>query len=140
MPGDPNDPAYIPSLAGLQTRAQVNTLIQNQVAAGGPGAQQQFSQNLQSAQSQLQQLKDKINKWGGESSDDIMPEGFKPNNQKTKSFFQRLEFGTDFQAQRAQYMFPITTDIGLSVGYKLNDKSIIGVGASYKNWLWNWVG
>ncbi|HEV8286379.1 MAG TPA: hypothetical protein VGQ09_18855 [Chitinophagaceae bacterium] len=27
MPGDPNDPAYIASLAGLQTRAQVNNLI-----------------------------------------------------------------------------------------------------------------
>jgi hypothetical protein len=28
---------------------------------------------LQGAQSQLQQLKDKINKWGGGSSEDIMP-------------------------------------------------------------------
>ncbi|MDB5223397.1 MAG: hypothetical protein JWN83_2064, partial [Chitinophagaceae bacterium] len=36
--------------------------------------------------------------------------------------------------------FPATTDIGLSVGYKLNDKSTLGIGASYKVGLgkgWN---
>jgi hypothetical protein len=139
MPGDPNDPAFQASLAGLQTRAQVNSLIQNQISAGGPNARQQFSQNLQSAQSQLQQLKDKINKWGGGSSEDIMPDGFKPNNQKTKSFFKRLEYGTDIQTQRATNFFPITTDLGLSVGYKLNDKSIVGFGAAYKmGWGSGW--
>jgi len=136
---DPNNPAYLASLAGLQTRSQVNSLIQSQIAAGGPNVQQQFSQNLQAAQSQLQQLKDKINKWGGGSSDEIMPEGFKPNNQKTKSFFERLEYGTDIQTQRATNLFPITSDLGVSVGYKLNDKSIIGFGASYKiGWGSGW--
>ncbi|MBP7558659.1 MAG: hypothetical protein KA821_20480, partial [Chitinophagaceae bacterium] len=53
LPGDPNDPTQAASLAGLQTRAQVNNLIQNQLAAGGPNAQAQFRQNLQDAQSQL---------------------------------------------------------------------------------------
>src|SRR5436190_1865657 len=136
---DPNNPAYLASLAGLQTRSQVNSLIQNQIGAGGPGAQQQFSQNLQGAQSQLQQLKDKINKMGGGNSDEIMPEGFKPNGQKTKSVWQRIELGTDFQAQRATNFFPVTSDIGLSLGYKLNDKSVIGIGASYKmGWGKGW--
>ena len=136
---NPNDPAYLASLAGLQTRSQVNSLIQNQIVAGGPGAQQQFSQNLQQAQSQLQQLKDKINKWGKGSSDDIMPEGFKPNDQKTKSFLQRLELGTNFQSQKATNFFPVVSDIGLSVGYKLNEKSVIGIGASYKmGWGSGW--
>ena len=139
MPGDPNDPSYQASLAGLQTRAQVNSLIQNQFSAGGSTAQQQFSQNVQAAQSQLQQLKDKLNKWGGGSSEDMMPDGFKPNNQKTKSFFQRLEFGSNVQTQGSRVMFPITTDLGLSVGYKLNDKSIIGLGTSYKmGWGTGW--
>ena|SRR5436190_11168548 len=139
MPGDLNDPTFQASLIGLQTRAQVNSLIQNQIAGGGPGAQQQFSQNLQGAQSQLQQLKNKINQLGGGSSDDIMPEGFKPNDQKTKSIWQRIELGTDFQAQRATNLFPVTSDIGLSLGYKLNDKSVIGIGASYKmGWGKGW--
>jgi len=137
MPGDPTDPSYTASLAGLQTRTQVNNLIQRQVASGGPGAQAQFRQNLQQGQSQLNELKEKLLKSpsfgnGGGGSDDIMAQGFKPNNQKTKSFLQRLEYGTNIQTQRATYFFPVTTDLGLSVGYKLNDKSVIGIGASYK--------
>jgi len=140
MPGDPNDPTYIASLAGLQTRAQVNNLIQQQISAGGPNAQAQFQQNIQQAQSQLQQLKNKITQYGGGSNDDIMPEGFKPDNQKTKNFLKRLEYGTNIQTQKAQYVFPTTSDLGVSIGYKLNDKSIIGLGASYKLGLghgWN---
>ncbi len=61
-----------------------------------------------------------------------MPEGFKPNNQKAKSFFKRLELGTNIQSQKANGFFPTTSDIGVSLGYKLNDKSIIGIGGSYK--------
>ena len=132
MPGDPNDPANLASLAGLQTRAQVNNLIQQQIAAGGPNAQQQFQQNLQNAQSQLSQLKDKVMKFGGGNSDDIMPEGFKPNNQKTKSFWNRWELGTNFQSQRSAGLLPTTTDIGISAGFKINDNSIIGIGGSTK--------
>jgi hypothetical protein len=146
MPGDPNDPAYLASLAGLQTRAQVNSLIQNQLAVGGPNAMQQFQQNLQAAHSQLNELKQKMLKNSplgdgdvGGSSDDIMPEGFKPNNQRTRSFFQRVELGVNFQTQRATNFFPIMSDIGLSAGYKLNDKSIIGIGVAYKlGWGSGW--
>jgi len=140
IPGDPNDPTYLASLTGLQTRVQVNNLIQQQIASGGPNAQAQLQQGIQQAQSQMQQLKNKLMQFGKGSSDDIMPQGFKPNNQKTKSFLKRLEYGTNIQAQRSTYFFPATTDLGLSVGYKLNDKSIIGLGASYKVGLgrgWN---
>lgn len=129
VPGDPITPA---SLAGLQTRAQVNGLIQQQLAAGGPGAMQQFQQNIQAAQSQLTELKNKILKNGGSSSDANLAEGFKPNSQKTKTFLQRLEFSTNIQTQGARSFFPVTSDMALSLGYKLNDKSIVGVGASYK--------
>ena len=135
-----NDPAYIASLAGLQTRVQVNNLIQQQIAPGGLNAQAQFQQGIQQVQSQMQQLKNKLMQFGKGSSDDVMPQGFKPNSQKTRSFLKRLEFGTNIQAQKSTNFFPATTDLGLSVGYKLNDKSIIGVGASYKIGLghgWN---
>jgi len=143
MPGDPNDPAgAVANLSGLQTRVQVNSLIQQQIVSGGPNAQQQFRQNLQAAQSQLQQMKNKVISLGGNNSNDEMPEGFKPNNQKTKNFFQRLEYGTNIQSQKSSYFFPMTTDLGLSVGYKLNDRSIIGLGVSYKLGLgrgWNHI-
>jgi hypothetical protein len=136
---DPNDPNYAASLSGLQTRASVQQLIQNQLAAGGPNGQQQLQANLQQAQSQLQQLKDKATKWGTGSSEDILPEGFRPSSQKTKSFLQRLELGTNIQSQKSTSFFPVTSDVGLSLNYKINDNSLIGIGASYKlGWGSGW--
>lgn len=129
-PDDPTDPLYLQALTGLQTRVQVNQLIQQQISAGGPGALQQVQNNIRQAQDELLQLKDKmINK--GFSSDDDIPD-FKPNQQKTKSFLRRLEIGTNMQSQRNDAFFPVTSDIGLSLGYKLHDKGIIGIGGSYK--------
>lgn len=131
--------AGMASLAGLQTRAQVNGLIQQQLSAGGPNAMQQFQQNMQGAQAQLNELKNKILKNGGSSSDDNLAEGFKPNTQKAKTFWQRLELGANVQSQKATAFFPVTSDLALSVGYKLNDKSMIGIGASYKlGWGRGW--
>jgi len=137
---DPKDPAYVAGLAGLQTRVQVNNLIQQQIASGGLSAQAQCQRGIQQAQTQMQELKNKLMPFDKRSSDDIIPEGFKPGSQKTKSFLKRLEYGTNIQAQRSTNFFPATTDLGLSIGYRLNDKSIIGIGASYKVGLghsWN---
>ncbi|MBL7730889.1 MAG: hypothetical protein JNM88_06895, partial [Chitinophagaceae bacterium] len=132
LPQTPSQGGGLNSLAGLQTRAQVSGLIQQQLSGGGPNAMQQFQQNMQAAQSQLNELKNKLIKSGGSSSDGNMAEGFKPNNQKSKTFLQRLEYSANVQSQKATAYFPVTSDLGLSVGYKLNDKSVIGVGASYK--------
>jgi phage host-nuclease inhibitor protein Gam len=119
---------YGSSLAGLQTRASVQGLIQQRMAAMGPGAAQTIQQNIQAAQSQLNQLK---NKFSGTGNTGDMPD-FKPNNQKTKSFLQRLEYGFNFTTAKTNYYFPNTADIGLSLGYRINDKSVAGVGMSYK--------
>ena len=118
-------------MAGLQTRASVQSIIQDRIAAGGPNAQQQFSQNLQQGQAALNSLKTKIIQAGGGSSDANIPD-FKPNSQKSKTFLQRLELGSNFQFAKNNSLVPTTADIALSVGYKLNDKSVIGIGASYK--------
>ena len=119
------------STAGLQTRASMNALIQTRLAAGGPNAQAQLHQNLDQAKAQLSQLKDKIIKAGGNNSDTDIP-NFKPNTQKTKTFWQRIEYGSDFQFAKNNTLMPTTADIALNIGYKLNDKSIIGLGGSYK--------
>ncbi len=119
------------SLAGLQTRASVNSLIQNRIAAGGPNAMAEVQQNLQQAQAELSKLKDKILKAGSGNSDADIPD-FKPNTQKPKTFFQRLEYGINFQFGKSNSLMPGTADIGLSLGYKINDKSLIGIGAGYK--------
>ena len=121
--------ATMQSIAGLQTRSNVQSLIQARLASGGPNAQQQFNQNMQMARDQLRQLKDKVVKSGGK---DIEAPDFKPNMQKTKTFFQRIEYGGNFQFSKNNSLLPSTADIGLSLGYKINDKSIVGVGASYK--------
>jgi len=115
---------------GLQTTSQVNSFIRSQFGNLTPDLHQQFQQNISEVQSAIQQLKNKIGTSGG-SSDDAMP-NFKPNNQKVKSFAERLEYGFNIQARRAQYYFPQTNDIALSLGYRLNDRSVIGVGLSYK--------
>lgn len=122
-------------LAGLQTRSQVNRLISDRLgsaATGAAGSGNPLQAQIQQAQGQLDQLKDKMNKLGGGSSDMAMPEGFKPNSQKTKTFLQRLEYGLNLQSQRSSNLLPSISDIALTVGYKLTDKSIIGLGASYK--------
>lgn len=119
------------SLAGLQTRAGVNSLIQNRIAAGGPNAMAEVRQNLQAAQSEINKLKDKLLKAGSGSSESELPD-FKPNTQKAKTFLQRIEYGFNLQFGKRNNWIPGTTDIALTVGYRLNDKSVIGIGASYK--------
>lgn len=126
----PGNAGSAQSMAGLQTRVQVQQLIQTQFSGGGLSAQQVVQQSVQQAQQQLSQLKDKLAKLGGGSSDMEMPD-FKPNSQRTKSFWKRLEYGTNLQSVKSNF-FPTTTDIGLSVGYRLNDKAVIGIGGSYK--------
>jgi hypothetical protein len=126
LPSNYGDPA---SLGGLQTRDQVAALIQQQVSAGGASGAAALQANLQSAQSQLDGYKDKLSRLG--SGDIDMPD-FKPNEQRTKTFWKRLEYGTNFQTTRNNYYFPTVSDLGLSVGYKLSDRSTFGVGASYK--------
>ena len=136
LPGSTNATA---SLAGLQTRAMVQQGLIDRFGAAALSPSGAVGSGLQNAQSQLNQLKDKVMKFGGSSSDDILPEGFKPNEQKTKSFLKRLEYGANVQSQKATNFFPVTSDLGLSLGYKLNDKSVIGIGASYKmGWGKGW--
>jgi hypothetical protein len=129
--GIPSNYGTAEGLVGLQTRDQVLGMIQSQVGQGGSSASSMVSQNLQAAQQDITKLQNKLTSLGGGSGDMDMP-NFKPNEQKKKTFLQRLEFGTDIQSQHASYYFPTTTDLGFSVGYKITDKNTIGVGAAYK--------
>jgi len=115
---------------GLQTRDMVQQVLQGTVSAGGSGGMAALENSLSTAHEQLDQLKDKLSSLGNGSGDIDMPK-FKPNNQKTKTFLNRLEFGTNIQTVRANGYFPTATDIGLSLGYKISDKGTIGVGTSF---------
>jgi hypothetical protein len=125
--GNPSAPT---ALAGLQTRDQVGALIGQQISAAGAGGLASIQGNIQAAQSKFSSYKDKLLQAGGGNSDQEAPE-FRPNGQRTKTFWRRLEYGANFQTTKNNY-FPTTTDFGVSIGYKLNDRSTIGIGASYK--------
>ncbi len=131
LPGsDPNDPSAQASLAGLQTRATVNNLIQQQIASAGPGGQAQFSANLQAAQTQLNELKNKISTLGGSSSDAELPEGFSKNDQRTKRFWKKWEAGINVQSNRSNGIMPVSSLVGLSAGFKPNNWFTGGFGVA----------
>lgn len=119
------------NIAGLQTRASVAGLIQQRIAMGGPNAMAQVSQNLSQAHQEMNSLKAKILKLGGNTNDFDLP-NFTPNQQKTKKFLKRFVFGTDFQFGRSSLSYPASTDLGFSLGYKLNNVSLIGIGTNAK--------
>jgi uncharacterized protein YoxC len=130
VPGATPDPV---ALAGLQTRTGTQNLLQQQLQGmGGNSDPSQYLQSqVQAANTAMNNLKDKINQAGGGGSSMEIPD-FKPNSQKTKTFWKRLEWGLNIQSQKPNGLFPVTTDMALTVGYKLNDKSTIGTGLSYK--------
>jgi hypothetical protein len=115
-----------PGWPGLQTSSQVNELIQ-QTVAGGPNSLQALQSSMQQAQAQMQQLKNKVSAVGQGEGEVDMP-NFKPNNQRVKSFWNRWELGANLQSTRSNEWLPSATQFGLSAGYKLNDRSVIGVG------------
>lgn len=117
-------------IPGLQTRAAIQQQLLQRFG-NGPDVTRALQQNIQSAQAQLNQLKNKVAKIGGGSSDTDIP-GFKPNTQKVKSFWRRIEIGINVQSVKANSYFPVTSDLALSAGYKVNDRSIIGAALSYK--------
>ncbi|MEO6915600.1 MAG: hypothetical protein ABI151_08070 [Chitinophagaceae bacterium] len=117
-------------LAGLQTRESVMKDMLERFGSEGK-IQEVLHAQAHDARAQLNQLKEKVSKMGGNGSEEPMPD-FKPNGQKTKSFLHRLELGTNLQNVKGNGFLPATTDLGLSVGYKINDKSIVGLGGSYR--------
>ena len=124
-------------IAGLQTSSSLSSMIQSKISAGGPNAQQVFAEKMKNVQNEISQLKDKVAKQGGSTGSTEIPD-FKPNPQKSKTFFQRLEFGVNLQTQRSSAYFPAATTLAGTVGYKLNSSGIIGFGFSYRLGLGDW--
>lgn len=120
----------IPVVNGLAIRSSVQSFIQANIPLSKPfNPFTQIQQQLPEAKSQLDQLKNKLNEVGG-MKNKAMPD-FKPNTQRTKTIWKRIEYGTDVQFGKSVNYIPATGNIALKLGYKLNDKSIVGVGANY---------
>jgi hypothetical protein len=114
----------------LQTRAIVQKMIQDKIGAGGPAGEQQVMQQVQQSENALGELRNKLLALG--TKEIPADPGFKPNSQKTKSLWKRLEYGANLQFAPATGILPSMADLGLSLGYKLNDKASLGVGAAFK--------
>lgn len=118
-----------PPIYGIPSRQMVQQAIQANFNGTVPDISSMVSHQVGDAQAMMDQLQQKLNNLGIAGKE--MPD-FTPNTQKVKSFQKRLEYGADLQFGKAAYMFPSTANIGLQLGYKLNDKSSIGIGAAYK--------
>jgi hypothetical protein len=114
---------------GMQTKVQIAQAVQGQV--GGAAGATALQNSLQSAQSQLDTYKDKLSKLGIGNGDAAMP-NFKPNDQKTKTFLKRLQYGFDLQATHYNNFYPALLSLGVSLGYKLGHSNVVGVGAAYE--------
>lgn len=127
----PSDELSLLDTGTLQTNAKIQESLNSRIMSGKQDAASFFSSKIQEGKSQLNEMKEKITNLDLGASDVDIP-SFKPNMQKTKSFWKRLEFGTTIQNTRGNQYLPISSDLALVIGYKLNDKSIIGFGTSYK--------
>ena len=113
---------------GLQSRVAVQQLISERLnIIGGSNPGSYLIEQLNGAQSQVNQLRNSMNT----SGDGDMPD-FRPNTQRTKNFFKRIEAGFNLQTQQGDNTFPAISNIGLSAGYRINDKSVAGIGIAYR--------
>ena len=113
-------------LSGLQTRAEVNGLINGQMTSFGAKGKELVSQKIEETK---ELLSDALGKCPVISEASSVPD-FKPNNQKTKTLLQRIEFGIDMQINRKTQKLPTSASMGFNVGYKLTDKASFGAGVS----------
>ncbi|SHK78654.1 hypothetical protein SAMN05444266_101139 [Chitinophaga jiangningensis] len=116
-----------PNLEGLQTRAQVEQLIQQRLGSG-PNASQAVSQSMAEARAKMNELKSKFPDLDNAGE---MP-NFKPNEMKSKRFLQRLEYGGNIQFARNTSFYPTTSDIAGQIAYKFHKNGVAGVGMAYK--------
>lgn len=118
------------STAGYQTRDQVQRLLSQQAGTSGLAGQALLQQQLQTAHDRLTTMQNQLSRYGIGGQELDMPH-FRPNHQKTKPFIKRLVYGTNLQLAKASTYFPATGELGLSIGYRINDNSTAGIGISY---------
>lgn len=113
------------TLPGLQTRDQVQQLINERLTQGAV-----TGNPLNNAQDQLSQIQQRLPSWRSNSSDMDIP-SYKPDQVRAKSFLQRLEIGYNLQPQQSTGILPGMLQLCASLGYRINEKSVIGIGGAY---------
>jgi hypothetical protein len=141
LPGAGSTGSAPASLQGLQTK-QVTTadlmekfgkvpnppqIMQQQGSGSGAGSAGG------GVAAQVSQWKEKLSSLGSGSTGNGQPAipNFTPNDQKTKTFLKRLEYGFNVQTTKSSSLFPVTSNFALTLGYKINSGNTVGIGASY---------
>jgi hypothetical protein len=136
--------------AGFQTKSQINNLISEKLGNNLGSVQQQMGQQVSqymdklnglkkqvdAAKNDIAQAKQSVNdaksQIGGakNSLKNIDKPDFKVNKEKGKPFWKRLEYGVNFNSNRASTdgLKPAMMIVGASVGYKQTEKLSLGIG------------
>lgn len=126
-------------IPGLQTRAGLMQELQNrfgqEFTQNGGMLQQQLQEGMDEvmalqnpielAKKHLEDMKNKI-------SSQLSPADQEKAALKALPIKQRFEIGWNLQTNTSLHNFPAMTDAGLSLGYKLSPRLLIGTGAAYK--------
>lgn len=142
LPSSQGNPQESVELEDMQTISSMDRMLRERFGnAGAAGMLPKINGN--SGNSELENLRNKITKYKegnfGDENLDGNSKGVDFNPERVKTFGQRLEFGYNIQSQPANYYFPVTSDLGLSIGYRVNPKNILGIGLSYKiGWGTSW--
>jgi len=118
----------VPVVNGIAPRASVQQFMTASMPSTDPSSVMQQMQQASGITSNLEDKKKEESKGG---------EDFTPNSQRSKPFWKRLEATTDLQFGKSVNYLPVTANIGANLGYRLNDRSSIGIGMSYMLGLGN---
>jgi hypothetical protein len=130
-------------IPGLQTRQTLAQELQNRFGANalqsGGALQQQLQNGMDQLSQQqtpsLQNILPELNistSIGNGNVGEMTPKQQEHAALKSKTFKERVEFGWNLQNAMRMQDFPAIRDVGLSLGYKMNPRSVIGVGVAYK--------
>lgn len=141
LPGATTPDAVGKSVPELQTRHSIQREIQQKYGKETK-PQSLVSQQANSLQNPGNQLKQKLEQFStgtfGNASNADMPD-FVVNTNRTKTLWKRLEPGSNIQTTKGNLFFPVTSDIAVSLGYRITDKNVVGLGAAVKvGWGSDW--
>jgi len=128
MPADGEDEQGFENPEGLQTRESVSAGISEKLGKVSSNVHVNGSKEFEGGRSKLAEEKSKYLFDMMRSGNNAGISSESPSSSKVP-LKKRFTFDLNFQTHRQSV---ITTDLGLAVGYKLNPRSTVGIGAAYK--------
>ena len=141
--GPPSGASDLPAgtpIPGLQTRASVAEALQARFGVdalqSGGALQQQIQNGMDQLSNQqnnpIAQAVSEVTQAVEQVKATLSPAQQEKADLKAQPLKKRFEFGANLQSATRMQNFPAVRDIGLSAGYKLNPRSVVGIGIAYK--------